>query len=206
MKEKQINIIISFATSMVMYGLSSFLTATRDKIAILVIGTAVLIWVWFFRTVHYDSSLKDQTKPVQKPKNAPISQGSISVYCKTSERIISVARKIAERRSLEFVEMDTDFHYLLEELKYFEIQTISTIDSLVQKYENEAFLLSNYLTPKSGVNTGLVIQLVLWIHAIETGGLDKLINFFTHTGSTDRPKSFAGEIYDDYQHIKIYKT
>lgn len=133
----------------------------------------------------------------KKSSRVPINASSLGAFMKSNPRLVTLAREIAENRGMIYKETDSDYKFLHEQVKYFDIKDTRQLDDIIKKHYQIAESLSYYLSPRDkSISDTFVIQLVLDVEAVRRGGLDELIKFHNSLELTATDLGFSKEIYE----------
>lgn len=127
---------------------------------------------------------------------------SLVAYVQGSPRPKELDRRIATERGLPLRDLRGDYVYLEEKVRFLGVKTIRDLDGLVKRYSDAACRLSHYLTPEGGVPTAFGVDLVLEIHALESGGLEKLVGLLTSLRYSAGSRGVAEDLKRAYDQIK----
>src|SRR3990167_1714140 len=132
----------------------------------------------------------------------PAESAAIFDYGNADQRLITLTKKIAERRGYEISNFDSQSAWLKEKIKKMGVSTIRELDGYVKKYGDLAVRLSDYHALEGKIDTGMVLSDVLDIVLMERLGLEEFKAFHESLQYSSGGAMWAKSMYDAYQQIK----
>ena len=68
----------------------------------------------------------------KKPSRVPINASSLAAFMRSNPRLVTLARKIAETRGMTYKETNSDYQFLYEQVKYFDIKDTRELDDIIR--------------------------------------------------------------------------
>lgn len=115
-------------------------------------------------------------------------------------------RRIAEDAGVPLNRRETAAFNLLEKARYFGIEDIAQLDTVVRRLAHKAVLMSHYLRPQDNFLAGSSLDFVFEVMAAELGSLEAATAYYDSLQYTFTPsRAWAEGVIQAYEQVKMYE-
>lgn len=152
-----------------------------------------------------EQAVAEQTEKPLPP--IPLNSAALMAYIAGSRRVRELDKRIAEDAGVALDRQEVSSDNLMEQVQYFNIETVAQLDEIVKRLGEKAVLMSHYLRLKTKMTAGDSLDFVFEIMAAELGSLDAMIAYYDSLQMTLTPsKAWAEGVIRAYEQIKMYDT
>ncbi|MBV1790791.1 hypothetical protein KQ940_22240 [Marinobacterium sp. D7] len=174
---------------------------TVALIATLLGGVAAIVYFWEKLPLPEFIAREKFAKVPAVPANS----AAIFAYCNANQRLVSLTKRIAERRGYEIANFDSESVWLKEKISKMNVETLRELDGYVKKHGGAALRLSDYSTLQGPIDTGIALDEVLDIVLMERLGLEGFQEFHQSLQHSTGGAGWAREMFEAYEQVKSHR-